>query len=131
MLTGQQFGEVVDVRFPSLKFDTHRRFCYIQFKSSSEAQAATALNNELQGGKLKLVVQLSDPEKKQDRTGAMYDGRELYLSNLDWNATNEEISTIFSKYGKVEKVRIPTNVGGKSKGIGFVVFSTKVYILDF
>ncbi|SLM33951.1 RNA recognition motif domain [Lasallia pustulata] len=120
-----QYGDIVDIRFPSLKYNTHRRFCYLQFKSSNQAQAATQLDGQLLGGKLKLVAKISDPEHKQDRTGALYDGREVYVSNVDWNATEEEITQIFAKYGKVERVRIPANVAGKSKGIAFVVFSTK------
>ena len=109
-----------------MKYNTHRRFCYLQFKSSNQAQAATELDGQRLGGKLKLVAKISDPGHKQDRTGALYDGREVYVSNLDWSATEEEISQVFSKYGRVERVRIPTNVAGKSKGIAFVVFSTKV-----
>ncbi|SLM41222.1 RNA recognition motif domain [Lasallia pustulata] len=121
----QKYGDIVDIRFPSLKYNTHRRFCYLQFKSSNQAQAATQLDGQLLGGKLKLVAKISDPVHKQDRTGALYDGREVYVSNVDWNATEEEITQIFAKYGKVERVRIPANVAGKSKGIAFVVFSTK------
>ena len=124
-----QYGDIVDIRFPSLKYNTHRRFCYLQFKSSNQAQAATQLDGQLLGGKLKLVAKISDPVHKQDRTGALYDGREVYVSNVDWNATEEEITQIFAKYGKVERVRIPANVAGKSKGIAFVVFSTKVSVI--
>lgn len=125
-----QYGDIVDIRFPSLKYNTHRRFCYLQFKSSNQAQAATQLDGQPLGGKLKLVAKISDPGHKQDRTGALYDGREVYVSNVDWSATEEEISQIFSKYGTVERVRLPTNVAGKSKGIAFVVFSTKVGDID-
>ena len=121
-----QYGEIVDVRFPSLKYNTHRRFCYLQFKSSRQAQAATELDGEFLGGKLNLVAKVSDPSRKQSRSGALYEGREIYVSNVDWNATQDEMNQIFSKYGKIEKVRLPTSMAGKSKGIAFVVFSTKV-----
>lgn len=124
-----QYGEVIDVRFPSLKGNTHRRFCYVQFKSNSQAQAATELNGEVLNEKLKLTVKISDPAKRQERSGAIYDGRELHLSNLDWGATEDDIRETFSKYGQVEKVRIPRNVEGKSKGFGFVVFSNKVSMI--
>lgn len=120
-------GEIVDVRFPSLKYNTHRRFCYVQFRSSRQAKRATEKDGRaLEGGKLKLVAKISDPAHKQDRTGALYDGREVYVSNVDWSATVEEMRQIFSKYGTVERVRIPTNLAGKSKGIAFVVFASKV-----
>ena len=78
------------------------------------------------GGKLKLVAKMSDPSHKQDRSGALYEGREIYVSNVDWSATEDEIRQIFEKYGTVERIRIPTNMAGKSKGVAFVVFSSKV-----
>lgn len=117
------------MRFPSLQYNAHRRFCYIQYKSSSQAQAATELNGQTLDGKLAIVAKLSDPENKQARQGAMHEGRELYLANVDWSATGAEIKEAFSIFGKVESVRIPTKVGGASKGIAFVVFATKVSLI--
>lgn len=98
----------------------------MQFRSSSQAYKATEVDGKELGDKLKLVAKLSDPERKQNRTGALYEGREVYVSNVDWSATEEELGDIFSKYGTVERVRIPKNVAGKSKGMAFVVFSSKV-----
>ncbi|KAL6721456.1 Splicing factor [Lecanora helva] len=120
-----KFGDIVDIRFPSLKFNTHRRFCYVQFKLSQDAQAATQLDGEDLGGDLRLLAKISDPGHKKDREGAIYEGREIYLANLDWQATPKDLKRAFSKYGTVEKTRIPKKVDGSSKGIGFVVFSTK------
>jgi len=124
------FGEVTDVRFPSLKYNTHRRFCYVQFRNSAEAQAATELDGRLldpdDDGKerLKLIAKISDPTQKQKRSGALEEGREVYVSNVDWNVSEDELSTVFSKYGAVETVRVPRNFAGKSKGMAFVVFKS-------
>ncbi|KAH0556858.1 hypothetical protein GP486_005352, partial [Trichoglossum hirsutum] len=124
-LTIPQFGEIVDVRFPSLKFNTHRRFCYVQFKSPSQARNATEIDGKSLGEKETLVARISDPNHKQDRQGPMHEGREVFVANLDWSATEDELSRIFSKYGTIERVRIPRKVNGASKGIGYVVFSSK------
>lgn len=115
------------MRFPSLKKNTHRRFCYVQLKTSHQARAATKLDGKDFGAKHKLTVKISDPERKQARTGALYEGRELHLAQLDWSATEDEVQQTFVNYGKVERVRIPRDVEGKSKGFGFVVFSSKVH----
>ena len=77
-------------------------------------------------GKLTLLAKISDPSHKQERTGALAEGREVYVSNVDWTSTEDETRNVFSKYGKVESVRIPRNLAGKSKGMAFVVFSNKV-----
>lgn len=120
-----KFGEIIDVRFPSLKYNTHRRFCYVQFRTAQETEAATTLDNSAVGENLHLVVKISDPTKKQERHGPVYEGREIHVSNLDWKATENDLKDLFSQYGKVEVARIPTKVSGGSKGFGFVVFSSK------
>ena len=122
----QQFGEIVDIRFPSLKYNTHRRFCYIQFGSASQATAATTLDGQDQGDGLKLLAKISDPSHKQGRHGAMAEGRELYLANLDWGATEKELKEAFAKYGKVESARVVKKMNGKSRGFAYVVFREKV-----
>ena len=107
-----------------MRFDTHRRFCYIQFRLGSQAQAATQLDGEDQGD-LTLVAKISDPAHKQDRHGAMYEGREIYLANLDWGASDKDVKQAFSKYGKIESVRVPKKINGQSRGMAFVVFRDK------
>ena len=72
------------------------------------------------------MAKISDPSVKKGRSGALYDGREVYVANVDWSATEQEITKVFSKYGTVEKVRIPKNLAGMSKGMAFVVFSKPV-----
>ena len=74
------------------------------------------------------MVDISDPNRKKDRSGATYEGREVYVGNLDWGVKDEELREAFEQYGTVENVRIPRNVSGKSKGVGFVTFATKVWI---
>ena len=45
----------------------------------------------------------------------------LYVGNLPWGATEEELENHFSQYGTVKSVRIITEgPGGRSKGFGFV-----------
>lgn len=125
-LTFGQFGEIIDIRFPSLKYNTHRRFCYVQFRESDQAYRATRLDGTTVGEKLQLVAKISDPSRKRDRSGPMYEGREVHVSNVDWKASEDDLKELFSKYGTVEMVRIPRKVDGGSKGFGYVVFSSQV-----
>lgn len=60
----------------------------------------------------------------------MYEGRELYLANVHWDLSEKDIKSMFSKYGRIEKVRIPRRIDKQSKGIAFVVFSNKVIHVD-
>lgn len=118
-------GDIFSIRWPSLKFNTHRRFCYISFRTAEAAAAATQLDGKMLEGKYKLEAKYSNPNARKPREGAMNEGRELHISNLDWSASEDEVKEIFSKYGTVESVRILRNIGGRSKGAGFVVFEQK------
>ncbi|KAL7270267.1 Splicing factor [Rhizina undulata] len=119
-------GEIVDIRFPSLKFNTHRRFCYVQFLSVEQARKATELDGKQLGEKETLVAKISAPNQKKERSGAVYDGREVYIRNIHFHATERDVKTLFEKYGKIEKVRLPPGPKpGSHKGFGFVVFSSK------
>lgn len=56
----------------------------------------------------------------------MYEGRELYVVNLDQSTTRADIKQAFREYGYIESVRVLTRVDGTSKGIAYVVFRSKV-----
>ncbi|KAK9472157.1 uncharacterized protein V1510DRAFT_418125 [Dipodascopsis tothii] len=128
------YGEIVDVRFPSLTVNNKRRFCYLQFKHSEQAQlAVNALHDhelpdieDREGRKKKLVVKISDPSQRQGRQGALYEGRELYVRNIAVNIKETDLRKLFEKFGTVEKIRMPTKdkLFGLHQGFGFITFST-------
>ena len=48
-------------------------------------------------------------------------GRKLYIGNLPFSATQEELSELFGQVGSVESVNIITDkLSGRSRGFGFV-----------
>jgi RNA recognition motif-containing protein len=118
-------GEIFSIRWPSLKFNTHRRFVYISFRTVEAAAAATQLDGQPLGGVYKLVSKYSDPANKKDREGAMAEGREIHVTSLDTGLTEEDLNEVFSKYGKVEKVNILKTLTGASKGAAFIAFEKK------
>lgn len=123
-------GPIANIRFPSLKFNTQRRFCYVEYANSADAQAAVGLlDGKILAG-LALSVQISDPSSKQNRTGANEEGREVYINTLDFfKVTSDKVKSLFEKYGTVESVHLPLSdvnrqQGKKNDGYGFVVFKT-------
>jgi hypothetical protein len=45
----------------------------------------------------------------------------IYVTNLTYTTTEEELSALFEPYGRVESVRIITDrATGRSRGFGFV-----------
>ena len=110
---------------PSLKFNTHRRFCYVSFSDRESAYKATLLDGKVVEGRYKLQSKYSDPSHKKDREGAVAEAREVRVKNVDSSADENDLQDVFSKYGKVTNVRIVKNIGGKNVGTAYVVFETK------
>ncbi|TVY46832.1 putative RNA-binding protein [Lachnellula occidentalis] len=118
-------GEIFSIRWPSLKYNTTRRFCYISFRTRQAAAAATQMDGHSLGGVYKLLAKYSDPSNKKTREGAMAEGREVHITGLDFSLSEDDLKEIFGKYGKVERARILKKVNGESKGAGFVSFENK------
>lgn len=119
-------GDIHSIRFPSLKYNTMRRFCYLTFRDRASAAAAIKLDGKsLDGGKFKLSAKLSDPGMKQQRHGAQAEAREVHVSYVPRNTTDEDIRGLFAKTGKVLSVRIPRDMAGRTKGQAFIVMETK------
>ncbi|KAJ8114911.1 hypothetical protein OPT61_g3329 [Boeremia exigua] len=120
----EPFGDIIGFRFPSLKFDTHRRFCYVQFANAAQAVAATQLDGASVEG-LKLNVKISNPQAKKKRDGATAEGREVYVWHLNFKIKKQEVHEAFSQFGHIDRINFPTLKNGNNKGFCFVVFDTK------
>ncbi|XP_037430025.1 THO complex subunit 4B-like [Triticum dicoccoides] len=49
----------------------------------------------------------------------------LYISNLDYNVSNEDIKELFSEMGEIQRYSINYDKSGRSKGTAEVVFSAR------
>jgi RNA recognition motif-containing protein len=117
-------GEIVGIRFPSLKYNTHRRFCYVQFANSDDAIAASKLDST-EVDSYKLIAKISNPNAKKKRDGATAEGREVYVWHINFKCTVNEIQEAFESFGKIERVNIPTMKTGNNKGFGYIVYESK------
>lgn len=121
----EAYGEIISVRFPSLKYNNRRRFCYVQFLLAEQAKAAEgAMDGKMLDGAHRLLAKVSDPDAKKHRGGAQAEGREIFVKNIENAASEEEIQAFFAQYGSVISMNLLKNVAGKRLGNGFVVFSS-------
>lgn len=118
-------GEIFAIRWPSLKYNTHRRFCYVSFRTADASAKATKLDGKMLEGRYRLEAKYSNPAAKKQRDGAIEEGREVHVTGVPHEASEDDIKSLFDKYGTVERVRILTNKAGKSRGSAFVVFGDK------
>lgn len=50
----------------------------------------------------------------------------IYVGNLDFKVTDQDLNNLFSEFGQVESARVITDkYNGRSKGFGFVVMDDK------
>ncbi|NES85721.1 MAG: RNA-binding protein [Moorea sp. SIO2B7] len=50
----------------------------------------------------------------------------IYVGNLSYQVTQEDVSEVFAEYGSVKRVHLPTDRDtGKMRGFGFVEMSTE------
>jgi len=53
-------------------------------------------------------------------------GKKIYITNISYNATEQDINDLFSEYGEVESAKIITDrVTGQSRGFGFIEMETE------
>ena len=54
------------------------------------------------------------------------DNKKLFVGNLPWSMSGESLRELFSQFGEVtEAVIISDRMTGRSKGFGFVTFTTE------
>lgn len=52
--------------------------------------------------------------------------RKLYIGNLSYSTTEEELRQLFAQFGELESAIVITDrITGRSKGFGFVEFKTE------
>jgi len=94
-------------------------FGFIDYATEEESERAIAgLNGtQLQHKRIKVAY---------SRQGDNIKGSNLYIRNLPKTTTVEELERAYTQYGDIVQTRILSDTKtGESKGIGFVLFSTK------
>ncbi|XP_076912183.1 uncharacterized protein LOC143570411 isoform X2 [Bidens hawaiensis] len=129
-------GKVRDVR---LIMDRNSRRSkgvgYIEFYDAMSVPMAIAMSGQLLLGQ-PVMVKPSEAEKNLVQSNASTGGaggiagpygaveRKLYVGNLHFNMTEQQLKEIFESFGPVELVQLPTDLEtGQCKGFGFVQFS--------
>jgi RNA recognition motif-containing protein len=54
----------------------------------------------------------------------LIDEQRLYVMNLPFTITHDELRELFGKYGDIQNIEIPVRRGGQGTGFAFVRFET-------
>ncbi|KAG6897556.1 hypothetical protein C0992_000339 [Termitomyces sp. T32_za158] len=117
-----QYGTLFDVRWPSKKYKSTRRFCYVQFTSPTSAQNALELHGRELEPNHPMNVFLSNPERKKERTDQDANDREIYVAGLSKFTTQADLDKLFKTYGVIKEIRMTTDDKGHSKGFAFIEY---------
>ncbi|SCU78571.1 LAMI_0A05072g1_1 [Lachancea mirantina] len=124
-LFSQFGGTVLSVRLPSLRFNSHRRFAYIDMASPQEANIAISQLNGITMDSFQLVVARSSPVDAKKRTdAATLERREVLVQNLDFTMSESDLRDLFSRFGNIERITLPQSGSTNNDGYGFVIFES-------
>jgi nucleolin len=132
----EECGEVVAAR---VQMDRNtgksRGFAYVEFADPTSVEKALQLSGkEIDGRPINVDRSTSNKgsggaNNPNDARRAAYGDKTsppssvLFVGNLSWHATEDSLWDVFSEYGDVKSVRVPTDrESGKVKGFGYVEF---------
>lgn len=132
-----KFGTITSSMVNVSKEDKTKAFGFINFATAEEASAAVEQGNgmDLQGRKLFV----GRAQKKEEREKELrekfeqlkserqkkYAGVNLYIKNLADDCDDEKLTAEFAKFGAITSAKIMRDSANKSKGFGFVCFSSQ------
>ena len=117
----------LSVRFPSHRYNSNRRFAYVDVCSiDDKLRAIESLNESMLGG-YKLIVRDSDPSARVRRTDAgSIERREIFIRNLDPECTTKEtLMELVKEYGEIECINIPHTRENMVNACAFVTFVSR------
>jgi polyadenylate-binding protein len=131
------FGKILSHFFPLDTEGKPKGFAFVAFETSDEAVSSVeTMNDKDVGGKQALyVVRAQKKEERQRQLRERFElfrverqrkfaGVNLYIKNLADDADDEKLSQAFAQFGSITSARVMRDQAGKSKGFGFVCFST-------
>jgi nucleolin len=135
-------GKVVDVSLPRERTTGKvRGFGFVTFATSEEAgRARDALDGSMHAGRSISVRPFSsEPPKRGDRfegrseapaapggAGGASEDRTLYVGNLPYDTSQQELTQFLTDYGvgPIARIHLPTGPDGRMRGFGFVTLGT-------
>ncbi|WWC62824.1 uncharacterized protein I303_105422 [Kwoniella dejecticola CBS 10117] len=101
----RKYGRILQTRWPSRKYASNRRFCYITMESPSAAQEALILHGYKTGNDgFGMSVLISDPSAKTQRSDAS--NSTLFVGGLDSKTTEVDVRSLLQGRGTIRNVKL-------------------------
>lgn len=108
--------------------DSSKGFAFLCFTTPGEASRAMAeMNGAIIGDKPITIslVELKPGQGLNSSINKQYMKDKIFVKNLLASIDNEELKSLFLKFGGIVEAKVILNEHGKSKGVGFVQFFSK------
>ncbi|CAI8602445.1 unnamed protein product [Vicia faba] len=130
------FGKILSLAIVKDEKGLSKGFGFMNYENPDDARRATEAMNGSQFGSKNLYV--ARAQKKVEREKILhqwfaercmeknlkYKGSNIYVKNIDDSVSDEELKSQFSACGTITYAKVMRDDKGKSKGFGFVCFST-------
>jgi len=141
----REFGEVVRVDIFKDGMGRSKGFGTVEFATKEDAQNCIEKANDLDVDGRKILVreeiareqrekgqsQVSVQKKETAKvSGEAKPGFGIYVGNLPFSVTSEQLKNAFQSYGKILSCDIPVNKNNLSKGWGLIRFETHEQALE-
>ncbi|ODQ78689.1 hypothetical protein BABINDRAFT_162391 [Babjeviella inositovora NRRL Y-12698] len=132
----ETYGAITSIHLEKDAEGKSRGFGFVNFETTDDAaRAVDELNDkEINGKKLyvgraqKKGERLQELKKQYEAIRmeklSKYQGVNLFVKNLDDSVDDEMLKEAFASFGTITSVKVMSDDAGKSKGFGFVCFST-------
>ncbi len=119
-------GDMTDCVVLTDDAGVNRGFGFVTYAEKAMAEAAIkALDGHRINGRRIGVRDADDDKKKGRKERKEPEGLKLYIGNLPFSATQEQLKTLVAAHATVNEVVLATGPGGKAKGFGFVFIAEK------
>ncbi|VDL69747.1 unnamed protein product [Nippostrongylus brasiliensis] len=96
---------------------------FVDLDSEESMHAALAKDRIPIAGR-PMLVSISDPEKRTPfKYGTGLEKSKVFVRNVHYDCTDEQLREAFAVFGEVKAVRIVTHTSGKPKGVAYVEFA--------
>ncbi|XP_035230180.1 LOW QUALITY PROTEIN: polyadenylate-binding protein 4-like [Stegodyphus dumicola] len=132
----EKYGKITSAKVMTDELGKSKGFGFVNFEEPENAEKAVEdLNGKEFNGK---TLHVGRAQKKSERAAELkqrfqllkmermnkYQGRNLYVKNLDNAIDDECLRKEFAPFGTITSAKVMTHRNGHSKGFGFVCFSS-------
>ncbi|KAL3995359.1 RNA recognition motif family protein [Acanthocheilonema viteae] len=103
----------------------HKGFGYVDFSTELEVQEALKMDRKQIDGRPMYISEYKPHDKGKNaefRYSTSLERNKIFVNNVHYDATEEQLKEIFTTFGIIRDVRIVTHKSGKSKGCAYIEF---------